>query len=91
MQKLQNYRTCQLNFPPSLEKKVDLPVRKKNFLTPLSKYALRIIFLCHFHQQNVYQGKIKRVHIQAKTKCAYQGKYIQLKITFAFYEFVVII
>ena len=49
--------------------------------------AMMIIFLCHFHFENVYQGKMKRVCIQAKTDCAYQGKCIVPKLqNFAFYK-----
>ena len=72
------YRTFYNWFPPS--KNIWIYSSVKIVVTPPLKDALMIIFLCHFHSENVSQGTIERVYIQAKAKCTYLGKYIPHKI-----------
>ena len=77
--------------PPPLENIWIYP-SVQSFLTPPWKNALTIIFLWHFHSENVYKGRIERVYSQAKTKCIYLGKNIPHKIAkFWFLRIVVII
>ena len=51
-------------------------------MAQVEKDTLVIIFLFHFHWENVYQGKIERVYTQAKLECVYQGQFITQKNEF---------
>ena len=43
----------------------------KKILAQLEKDTLVIICSCHFHEENVCQGKIERVYIQSKMEGVY--------------------
>ena len=52
----------------------------KIFLLQVEKDTLIIIFLCHFHWENVYQGKIERLYIRANWNAYIRASLLHKKL-----------
>ena len=61
----------------------------KIFLLQVEKDTLIIIFLCHFHQENLYQGKTGKYIYQGKNVRCRSGQIYKntFSSNFSFYEF----